>query len=468
MGIKKNFAYSSLLTVSSFLFPMLTYPYVSRVLGVTNIGICNFVDSIINYFILFSCMGINVVGIREIAKAKGNVLKLSKVFSSLWTLTAIMTAIMLLFLLIATFSIPKLNEYSSLMLIGGCKLIANLFLIEWFYKGIEEFKYITYRSLFVKIIYVACVFLFIRQASDYPTYYTLSALLIVVNSLFNIFYSRKYIKFTWDKSVMKEFIRPFFILGLYTLLTSMYTSFNVAYLGFATNVTEVGYYTTATKLHGIVLAFFTAFTGVMLPRISALVSENKIDEVKRLTEKSFNLLFTVSIPLIIFSIYYAPEIIYLISGDGYEGAIIPMRMVMPLVLIIGLEQILIVQLLMPLRNDKAILINSIIGATVGIIANIILAPIWAAKGSAIVWLLAEISVFLSASYFLRKQISLCLPLKKISISAFITTLINTILLIIINIFFTDNISKLSISVLGIILWFICTNPQKIKALFTSK
>lgn len=159
MGIKSNFIYSSLLTVSSFLFPMLTYPYVSRVLGVTNIGVCNFVDSIINYFILFSSMGINVVGIREIAKAKGDTLRVSKVFSSLWILEAGMTAIMLFLLLIATVFISQLNEYASLMMIGACKLIANLFLIEWFYRGIEEFKYITYRSLIVKVLYVVCIFI---------------------------------------------------------------------------------------------------------------------------------------------------------------------------------------------------------------------------------------------------------------------------------------------------------------------
>lgn len=468
MGIKKNFAYSSLLTVSGFLFPMLTYPYVSRVLGVTNIGICNFVDSIINYFILFSTMGLNIVGIREIAKAKGNVLRLSKVFSSLWTLTAIMTAIMLFLLLIATYFIPQINEYSSLMLIGGCKLIANAFLIEWFYKGIEEFKYITYRSLLVKIIYVVCVFLFVQQATDYPVYYVLSVVVVIFNALFNILHGRKYIRYIWDQSVLKEFIRPFFILGLYALLTSMYTSFNVAYLGFVTNVTEVGYYTTATKLHGIILAFFTAFTGVMLPRMSALVSENKMDEVKRLTEKSFSLLFMISIPLVVFSIYFAPEIIYLISGDGYEGATMPMRMVMPLVLIIGIEQILIVQLLMPLRNDKAILINSIIGAVVGIIANIILVPIWAAKGSAIVWLLAEISVLLSAFYFLKRQISLSISLKRILTSTFITTLVYTVFLIFVDYFIANFIFKLLMSSIGISLLFISVNSREVKAFLNGR
>lgn len=406
MGIKKNFAYSSLLTVSGFLFPMLTYPYVSRVLGVTNIGICNFVDSVINYFILFSCMGINIVGIREIAKAKGDGVRLSKVFSALCALTGGMTLLMLLCLLVATAFVPQLNEYAPLMMVGACKLVANLFLIEWFYKGIEDFKYITYRSLLVKALYVAGVFLFVHQPSDYPVYYLLSVLLVVANAAFNVFHGRKLIRFSWDKDAFREFRRPFFILGLYALLTSMYTSFNVAFLGFATNVTEVGYYTTATKLHGIILAFFSAFTGVMLPRMSALVGEGRMDEVKRLADKSFDLLFMTSVPLVVFSVYFAPEIIYLIAGSGYEGAITPMRMVMPLVLIIGLEQILIIQLLMPLRSDKVILVNSIIGASVGILANVFLVPVWAAKGSAFVWLLSEVSVLLSASYFLRRRLGL--------------------------------------------------------------
>lgn len=213
MGIKRNFIYSSLLTVSSFLFPMLTFPYVSRVLGVTNIGVCNFVDSIINYFILFSSMGINVVGIREIAKAKGNTLRVSKVFSSLWILEAGMTAIMLFLLLIATVFISQLNEYASLMMIGACKLIANLFLIEWFYRGIEEFKYITYRSLIVKVLYVACIFIFIHQPSDYPVYYTLSVLLVVFNAVFNIFYSRRFVGFVLDRNVIDEFKRPKILSG---------------------------------------------------------------------------------------------------------------------------------------------------------------------------------------------------------------------------------------------------------------
>ena len=191
----------------------------------------------------------------------------------------------------------------------------------------------------------------------------------------------------------------------------MYTSFNVAFLGFVSNESEVGYYTTATKLHSIILALFTAFTGVMLPRMSSLVAENKFDEFRNLFNKSVNILFGFSIPIIIFTFIFSSEIILLISGNGYEGAIIPMQIVMPLVLIIGYEQILIIQVLMPLGKDKPILINSIVGASVGILSNILLVPLLKSIGSSLVWLISELSVLNSAQYFISKNIKIGFPLK---------------------------------------------------------
>ena len=128
-SIRKNFFYSGILTTANYLFPLLTFPYVSRVLGVTNIGIVNFVDSFINYFILVSMMGINVVGIREIAKNKWNKDKLNQTFSGLFFLNTITTAIALVVLIIVTLSIDKLLGYWHLMLIGALKLIMNFLLI---------------------------------------------------------------------------------------------------------------------------------------------------------------------------------------------------------------------------------------------------------------------------------------------------------------------------------------------------
>ena len=148
---------------------------------------------------------------------------------------------------------------------------------------------------------------------------------------------------------------------------------------------------------------FTAVTGVMMPRMASILSEKKYSEYERLIKKSVLILFVFSIPCIIFIEVFAPLIIKIIAGSGYEGAILPLRIISPLVLIIGFEQILITQSLMPMGKDRAVLINSIIGAIVGITANLIFVPYLASTGSAIVWLLSEIAVMLSAFYFFRKE-----------------------------------------------------------------
>lgn len=340
-NIKKNFFYSSILTTANYIFPILTYPYVSRVLGVNNIGICNFIDSIINYFILFSMMGIATIGIREVAACKDREER-NKIFNGLFFLNTLSTTIMLITLITAIFFIPELYEYKELMFVGAFKLFFNYLLVEWLYKGLEYFKFITIRTLIVKVIYVVSVFVFVRKANDYFVYYLLLSMMVVINAIINILYARKFVTFTFKKLTIRPFVKPFFIFGFYMFLTSMYSSFNVAYLGFVSGEVEVGYFTTATKLFSILLALYTAFTGVLMPRMSNLIREGCWDEFKILLRKSIDILLFFSIPLIIFSIVFAPEIINMISGKGYEGAIVPMRLSMPLILIIGLEQILII------------------------------------------------------------------------------------------------------------------------------
>lgn len=406
MNLKNNFYYSSVLTTAGYVFPLITYPYVSRVLGVTNIGICNFVDSIINYFVLFSMMGIRTLGIREIAKCQADKSEMSKTFFSILLLNLLFVFISVSVLLVSIHLVPQFAEQRKLMYIGVVKLIANFFLIDWFYRGIEDFRYITIRSLIIRCVYVVSVFAFVRNKDDYYIYYAILALTVFVNAVVNCIYARNILSFKLQKIQPFAFLKPSLTLGIYTLLTSMYTSFNVAYLGFVTNNTEVGYYTTATKLHHIILAFFTAFTGVMLPRMSHLLSEGKVEEFKRKIDQSMRLLVYFSFPLIVIFACFASVIISIISGPGYEKAALPTMIVLPLVFVIGFEQILVVQVLTPQKGkDNAILINSIVGASIGLLSNILLVENYGCVGSAIVWLLSELSVMLSAMFFVRKTIS---------------------------------------------------------------
>jgi Membrane protein involved in the export of O-antigen and teichoic acid len=395
-SLKKNFFYSAVLALANYVFPLITYPYVSRVLGVTGIGICNFVDNIVNWFIVFSTMGIFVIGVREIAAVRSGKQERSEVFSSLLALNGLMTLAAAAVLTVAIFVVPKLAAYRSLLFLGVAKLIAHSLSLEWFFRGLEEFKYITNRSIIIKTLYVVAVFLFVRQAEDYGVYYLLLTLAVVANTLVNVRYARRYVSFSLKGVDLGRFAAPFFILGFNYILTSFYSTLNVIYLGFVQGAEQVGYYTSATKILTIVTALISAFTTVMLPRMSAVLTDGKMDEFRSYVNSAFRILFLVGIPGVFLLLTLSPDIIRVISGAGYEGAVVPMRIVAPMLLISGLDQILIMQIMMPMKQDRQILVNSAIGAAVGILLNLALVRSMGAKGSAVVWLCAEVAVCIAA------------------------------------------------------------------------
>lgn len=408
-SLKRNVAWNSLLTTANYIFPLITFPYVSRVLGVEKVGICNFVDSIINYYCIFSMMGISYIAIREVAKTKNDSKQLSEVFSSLLTLNLITTLVVAIILVVSIFSVPRFHDNANLMFVGVFKLVFNSLLIEWLYQGLERFDYITKRSIVVRCLFVASVFLFVKNTNDYFNYYLLLSLTIVINAIVNSLYARRYVTFSFKYIMLKPYIRPFVILGIYAFLTSLYKTFNTVYLGFIGGDVEVGYYSTATKLHSIIIALFTAFTSVMLPRMSALVADGEKESFNELFQKSIKILFAFSTPLITFCIIFADQIVLWVSGLGFEGAVPCMQIVMPLVFIIGYEQILVFQILMPLKKDKCIFINSIIGAIAGVLSNLLLVPFYYSMGSAMVWLISEFCVLLIAQYFVLKYTKMGFP-----------------------------------------------------------
>lgn len=460
-SIKKNFLYSSLLTTANYIFPFITYPYVSRVLGVTNIGICNFIDSIINYFILFSMMGIAVVGIREISKNRKDRAVLDKTFNSLFALNTISTVIAFSILAIAICTVSKLQEHNELMWLGVAKLVFNYLMIDWLFRGLEEFRYITICSIAVRLAYVVAVFVFIHDKSDYSTYYLLLMLTVAINAIINLFYSQRFVTYHFSPKFTCLYLKPVLILGLYSLLTSMYTSFNVAFLGFVSSETEVGYYTTSTKIYTILLGLYTAFTSVMLPRMSSLLSEGKTDDFKILLSRSFDILIAFAIPISTYALIMAPEIIYLISGKGYEGAILPMRIVMPLLLIIGYEQILVIQTLMPLKKDITILRNSIVGACVGVFLNFALIPYFASVGASIVWFTSELTILVLSQIAVTRTIGAKFPWY-ICTKNMICNIPLIVLILIVSQFFENPIVKVFISGTILIVYMYILNVRILK------
>ena len=362
MGLTKNFAYSSILIVSNYISPLIVFPYISRVLGVTNIGICSFVDSIINYFILFSMLGISAVGIRETAAVKTDKDKLNEVFSSLITLNGLLTIAFLGIFIICTLFISKFSEYQDLLYIGSFKLLFNFLLMEWLYTGLEDFKYITLRSIFIKLLYICAVFLFVREEDDYDIYFALTVLSVVVNAAVNIIRSRYYVSYKFSMISLKKYLKSDIILGLYMILTAMYTTFNIIFLGFVSTNDEVGYFSTAYKLIIIVLSVYTAWTNVVMPRVSSLYSDGGKKQFNNFIEKSISVLLCLSIPIIILCLVFSNEILLLVVGVGYEKASVSFQILTLLIFIIGYSQIMVMQVLIPIKADKQLIFIAAVSA----------------------------------------------------------------------------------------------------------
>lgn len=437
-GIKKNFIYNSILTTANYIFPILVFPYISRVLGVDNIGICNFVDSIIQNFILLSMLGIPIVGVREVVIAKGDRLKLNKVFSSIFYANAVLTTLAVVVLLICTYTINDLYQHKELMYVGVLKLVGNFLMIEWFFKGLEDFKYITIRSIIVRSLYVISVFVLVQSKDDYILYFILTCSTFVINAIVNIFYSRKFVNLTISILPFKTIAKSIVILGIYMIFTSFYTSFNTSFLGIATDTTQVGYFTTATKLYAIILALFSAFTTVMLPRMTGIYSDGNIEEFKGMLLKCSKLFYSILIPIVIFGVIFAGDIIVLLAGPGFFGAVLPMQVCMVVMLVVGYEQVIIIQGLMPMKRDKSILINSIVGGITALLICFILIPYLGAVGASIVWLSSEIAVAVSASIFMYKYIGFKFPSKDIIVKLLYNLPLGFLLLLLSKINGADN------------------------------
>ena len=453
--ITTNFIYNVALTLSTYLINLVLFPYVSRVLGVDMVGKVGFVNDTIGYFSLFALMGIATVGIREIAACGEDRERRSRVFSSLMALVGIMTAVVMAVYLGSLFVVNRFQADRNLFIIGTGSLLFTSMLIEWFYQGLENFRYITIRSILVKLVYAAAVFLTVRHPEDYQLYFLLTVGAVVVNAIINIGYSRRFATLSFRNVDLKAYLKPVFSLGLYKIMVSMYTTFNVVYLGFVAADAEVGYYYAAKKLFYILLGLFSAFTAVMLPRMSSLVEKRQEEEFHRKIGQTFDLVFAIGIPMTLFLVVMAPQIIGLMSGPGYEGAVLPMRIISPVLLLSSMAQIWVIQVLMPLKQDRIILLSSAIGAVTGIVINILLVGWLGAVGSAIVLLCSELAGNLLSFIFAVRKGYLQFPLKQAGI--FILGAIPYVLCCLPGFLMAGNFPALAVSAVLCLLYFFLFN-----------
>lgn len=404
-SIKINFVMNSILTMSSFIFPLITFPYVSRILLPSGIGKVSLATSVITYFTMFAQLGIPTYGIRACAKVRDNRKELTKVSQELLIISIIMSAISYMILFILLFSVSKFRCEKELYVILSFTILLTAIGMEWLYKALEQYTYITMRSVIFKFIALIDMFFLVHKQTDYVVYGGITIFAASASNILNLFNAYKYINLKPVGNYnFKRHIKPVLIFFAMSCATTIYTNLDTVMLGFMTTDADVGYYNAAVKIKVILVSVVTSLGTVLLPRASYYIQMGELKEFRRITRKALNFVFLMAMPLMLYFIYFAKEGIFFLSGDNYVGAIIPMQVIMPTLLLIGITNILGIQILVPTGREKIVLYSEIVGAIVDVIINALLIPVYASTGAAIGTLIAEFAVFFVQIYILRDEI----------------------------------------------------------------
>lgn len=406
-SIKKNAIFNVIKTMMGIIFPLITFPYVSRILSPNGIGKVNFANSIVSYFAIFASLGISSYGIREAAKIRQKKVALTKFVKEILVINLTATIISYCFLFVALIYIPSLQAYKTLLIISGTSIILTTIGIDWLYGALEEFQYIAIRSIFFQFLSLCLLLLFVKSEDDYTKY----AVIIIISSggsnIWNFIHSRKYINFKLHVNLeFKKHLKPIIILFATSLAASIFTSLDTSMLGFMTNTTEVGYYSASVKIVRMIRDLFPAIFGVLFARVSSYVGADETDKLKVLSEKTLSFIFCFTLPIICGLILLAKPIVLLICGEEYFASITTTRILVPLILVSACSGFLGGQILISYRKDKIYLLSMIIAAVTNIILNYLFIPLMGATGAALGTLCAEFAIVIvdviSLRWFIRK------------------------------------------------------------------
>lgn len=403
-SIKYNFIMNAILAMASVIFPLITFPYITRVLLPEGTGKIAFANSIVSYFSMFAMLGIPTYGIRACAQVRDDKEELSKIVHEIWGINVIITVFVLILFCIAINTIPALKNEHTLMMICGLTIIFNMIGMEWLYKGVESYSYITIRSLLFKAAGVILMILMVHKQSDYLIYAGIAVLSNSGYGILNFIHARKYITFNRLSGYnFKRHLKPVATFFAMSVAVAVYTNLDVAMLGFLKDAQEVGYYDVAVKMKVILVNLVTALGAVILPRASYYVKKNKNEDFYNMLSKAFELVLFISVPLTIYFIVMAKESIMFLSGYQYLKSVAPMQIIMPTLIIIGFSNLLGIQILIPMGKEKVVIASEITGAVADIILNAVLIPELGALGAAVGTLAAELMV-LGVQYICIRKI----------------------------------------------------------------
>ena len=404
-SIRINLLLNNLRNIISYIFPLITFPYITRILGPEKLGTVEYASTIVSYFALFAFLGVPTYGTRLISATRDDNKRLSMAVAELSLLLLISTIIVLFVYVLFFFVFSNMFVPRVLFIILGFNILLSVFNYEWVYIGIEDQSFITKRFLIIKIVSVICLFCFIKQSSDYILYVFINVIVGGLGTIFNILNLRHYLCVVNLKE-LKPFkhLVPVLVTFGATVAVSVYTYVDIIMIGSICGDLYVGYYSAANKFVTIAVTLVVTLGSVLLPRLSNLLENGKEDAYKEKLYKSMNYTLLIAIPLSLGMIILGPDLLQLMAGTKYKDSEGTLQILAIVIGVIPFSHYVGFQILYANKKERVYTTAVIIGAIANLCSNIFLIPRFQHNGAAIGTVIAEVVGFITMSVMGNKYI----------------------------------------------------------------
>lgn len=462
-SLKANVILNSINTVASIVFPVITFPYAARVLLPDGIGTINFLNSIIGYIVLLTNLGIPLYAVKEIAKYKNSKEKISQITIEILIIGFLLSLLGYVIVWILSILIPEIKIQATLFFILSLTILFTTIGVEWFYKAIEDFKFITVRALIFKTLATIALFIFVHNKTDLLIYGFIVVGSTVGNNFINFIHLRKFIKVSYFKFSLKNVFRhiiPSSKVFVLNLIISLYVSLNSIMLGFLSGEEAVGYFTAGNRMLSVGVTLISSISTVLLPRSVYLLEKGETENYNYVINKSLNLIQILSYPIAVGLIVLARPITFIFCGPEYYPSINVLIIIAPILLFISMTNLMGIQILYPKNKLKLVIYSVLFGAIINLILNLLLIPLFSVIGAAIATFVAELVVFLLQIY-LGKEFFPFNWTKIINYNYLVLSLIMGLMVYFLNFLFHELWLKLFMGiVVGIVIYSICLWKEK--------
>ena len=422
-SLTKNSIYNIIYTTANILFPFATSIYVSRILLPAGVGKVASAQNIVSYFVTLAALGLPSYGVREFAKIREIKDRRNKLFTELLLINIISTTLAVIGFFVLVLANDGFNGEWALYAACGLVIAFNYLNIDWMYQGLEEYGYITGRSLLIKGLSLLALFLFVKARKDYVIYALLSSLTIGGNYVFNILHARKYVVLDFSEIELKRHMKSVLLIAFIIFLSSIYNKIDVTMLNILATDESVGYYTYAQKTVTMVLTMANAVTAALLPRLSYYYDNDKQGFYK-LLDKGFQVLCFMTFPMTVGMALVAPQAVEFLYGEAFEPTVLTIRLMCPLILIKGFGDLFCYQLIYSTKNEEIILPASASASVINIIVNALLIPTFLQNGAVVASVVSEFVTNAVQFVYMKKKIKF-----KFGMKTFFKALLSTILMI---------------------------------------